>query len=207
MLWFVCLLLIGAFAWSILRAEDQKSPRPTRTLGPHPAQRPDRLTVEEVEFPVWHSQFSCPLPGGVWYSLAQRPDRGSVWDTTGLLGTPLLSITMATNRERQVGQVGHMTGFPPAVYPFAFNSMRNHSSFDLLSNSSLFGRFSTDLPKEMAALCKWSYSNILCVHVCVCACVCTRVCVCGGRGVCVCVSVVFWNRTFSIVIEHVCICL
>ncbi|XP_023861420.1 retinoic acid receptor gamma-A-like isoform X2 [Salvelinus sp. IW2-2015] len=56
---------------------------------------------------------------------------------------------MATNRERQVG---HMTGFPPAVYPFAFNSMRNHSSFDLLSNSSLFGRFSTDLPKEMAAL-------------------------------------------------------
>ncbi|XP_029478483.1 retinoic acid receptor gamma-A isoform X4 [Oncorhynchus nerka] len=59
---------------------------------------------------------------------------------------------MATNRERQVGQVGHMTGFPPAVYPFAFNSMRNHSSFDLLANSSLFGRFSTDLPKEMAAL-------------------------------------------------------
>ncbi|XP_036844588.1 retinoic acid receptor gamma-like isoform X1 [Oncorhynchus nerka] len=56
---------------------------------------------------------------------------------------------MATNRERQVG---HMTGFPPAVYPFAFNSMRNHSPFDLLANSRLFGRFSTDLPKEMAAL-------------------------------------------------------
>ncbi|KAJ8017022.1 hypothetical protein DPEC_G00013440 [Dallia pectoralis] len=59
---------------------------------------------------------------------------------------------MATNRERQVGQVGHMTGFPPAVYPFAFNSMRNHSPFDLLANSNLFGRFGADLPKEMAAL-------------------------------------------------------
>ncbi|GAA6222754.1 retinoic acid receptor gamma isoform X1 [Lates japonicus] len=57
---------------------------------------------------------------------------------------------MATNREQQVG---HMTGFPPAVYPFAFNSMRSHSPFDLLANSSLFGRFGADLPKEMAALC------------------------------------------------------
>ncbi|XP_045547574.1 retinoic acid receptor gamma isoform X1 [Salmo salar] len=56
---------------------------------------------------------------------------------------------MATNRERQVG---HMTGFSPAVYPFAFNSMRSHSPFDLLANSSLFGRFGADLPKEMAAL-------------------------------------------------------
>ncbi|XP_051961266.1 retinoic acid receptor gamma-A-like isoform X1 [Xyrauchen texanus] len=56
---------------------------------------------------------------------------------------------MATNRERQVG---HMTGFPPAVYPFAFNSMRSHPPFDLLANSSLFGRFGADLPKEMAAL-------------------------------------------------------
>ncbi|KAJ3602269.1 hypothetical protein NHX12_030028 [Muraenolepis orangiensis] len=60
-------------------------------------------------------------------------------------------VTMATNRERQVG---HMTGFPPAVYPFAFSSMRGHSPFDLLANSSLFGRFGADLPKEMAALCK-----------------------------------------------------
>ncbi|KAK7129218.1 hypothetical protein R3I94_017437 [Phoxinus phoxinus] len=56
---------------------------------------------------------------------------------------------MSTNRERQVG---HMTGFPPAVYPFAFNSIRSHSPFDLLANSSLFGRFGADLPKEMAAL-------------------------------------------------------
>lgn len=62
------------------------------------------------------------------------------------------AVTMATNREQQVG---HMTGFPPAVYPFAFNSMRSHSPFDLLANSSLFGRFGADLPKEMAALCKW----------------------------------------------------
>lgn len=61
------------------------------------------------------------------------------------------SVAMATNREQQVG---HMTGFPPAVYPFAFNSMRSHSPFDLLANSSLFGRFGADLPKEMAALCK-----------------------------------------------------
>lgn len=60
---------------------------------------------------------------------------------------------MATNRERQVG---HMTGFPPAVYPFAFNSIRSHSPFDLLANGSLFGRFGADLPKEMAALCKYS---------------------------------------------------
>lgn len=58
---------------------------------------------------------------------------------------------MATNREQQVG---HITGFPPAVYPFPFNSMRSHSPFDLLANSSLFGRFGADLPKEMAALCK-----------------------------------------------------
>ncbi|XP_041859037.1 retinoic acid receptor gamma-A isoform X1 [Melanotaenia boesemani] len=56
---------------------------------------------------------------------------------------------MATNREQQVG---HMTGFPTAVYPFPFNSMRSHSPFDLLANSSLFGRFGADLPKEMAAL-------------------------------------------------------
>ncbi|CDQ86438.1 unnamed protein product [Oncorhynchus mykiss] len=62
---------------------------------------------------------------------------------------------MATNRERQVS---HMTGFSPAVYPFAFNSMRSHSPFDLLANSSLFGRFGADLPKEMAALCKYCYS-------------------------------------------------
>ncbi|XP_036414932.1 retinoic acid receptor gamma-like isoform X1 [Colossoma macropomum] len=52
---------------------------------------------------------------------------------------------MATNRERSVG---HMTGF----YPFAFNTMRNHSPFDLLANGSLFGRYGADLPKEMAAL-------------------------------------------------------
>ncbi|XP_047223072.1 retinoic acid receptor gamma-A isoform X1 [Girardinichthys multiradiatus] len=56
---------------------------------------------------------------------------------------------MATNREQQVG---HLTGFSPAVYPFPFNSMRSHSPFDLLANSSLFGRFGADLPKEMAAL-------------------------------------------------------
>lgn len=73
---------------------------------------------------------------------------------------PGWSVAMATNREQQVG---HMTGFPPAVYPFPFNSMRSHSPFDLLANSSLFGRFGADLPKEMAALCK-SFS-LLCVFV------------------------------------------
>ncbi|GAA6069992.1 retinoic acid receptor gamma-A isoform X1, partial [Tachysurus ichikawai] len=52
---------------------------------------------------------------------------------------------MATNRS-------HMPGFPAAVYPFAFNSMRSHSPFDLMANGSLFGRFGADLPKEMAAL-------------------------------------------------------
>ncbi|RXM93343.1 Retinoic acid receptor gamma [Acipenser ruthenus] len=59
---------------------------------------------------------------------------------------------MATNRERlcaSAGQVGHMTNFPPAVYPFAF---RSHSPFDLLANGSFFGRFGADLQKEMAAL-------------------------------------------------------
>lgn len=70
-------------------------------------------------------------------------------------GPPGGSVAMATNREQQVG---HMTGFPPAVYPFAFNSMRSHSPFDLLANSSLFGRFGADLPKEMAALCE-SFSS------------------------------------------------
>ncbi|KAI4895335.1 hypothetical protein NFI96_000692 [Prochilodus magdalenae] len=55
------------------------------------------------------------------------------------------AVAMATNQ-------GHMPGFPPAVYPFAFNSMRSHSPFDLMANSSLFGRFGADLPKEMAAL-------------------------------------------------------
>ncbi|KAJ8258249.1 hypothetical protein GJAV_G00194800 [Gymnothorax javanicus] len=56
---------------------------------------------------------------------------------------------MAANRERQVG---HMTGFPPAVYPFPFKSVRSHSSFDLMPNGNMFGRFGADLPKEMAAL-------------------------------------------------------
>lgn len=65
--------------------------------------------------------------------------------------TPGRSVAMAANREQQVG---HMTSFPPAVYPFPFNSMRSHSPFDLLANTSLFGRFGADLPKEMAALCK-----------------------------------------------------
>ncbi|MBN3284490.1 RARG protein, partial [Polyodon spathula] len=45
-----------------------------------------------------------------------------------------------------------MTSFPPAVYPFAFNSIRSHSPFDLLANGSFFGRFGADLQKEMAAL-------------------------------------------------------
>lgn len=69
---------------------------------------------------------------------------------------------MATNREQQVG---HMTGFPTAVYPFAFNSMRSHSPFDLLANSSLFGRFGADLPKEMAALCKSFSIMCMCLTV------------------------------------------
>lgn len=47
--------------------------------------------------------------------------------------------------------MSHMAGF----YPFAFNSMRNNSPFDLLANGGLFGRFGADLPKEMAALCKY----------------------------------------------------
>ncbi|KAK6321275.1 hypothetical protein J4Q44_G00082510 [Coregonus suidteri] len=68
---------------------------------------------------------------------------------------------MATNRERQVS---HMTGFSPAVYPFAFNSMRSHSPFDLLANSSLFGRFGADLPKEMAALCNRHLETELCEY-------------------------------------------
>lgn len=60
-------------------------------------------------------------------------------------------FTMATNREHQLR---HMTGFPRAMYPFTFNSMRSHSPFDLLASSHLFGRFGADLPKEMAALCE-----------------------------------------------------
>uniref|UniRef100_A0A8C7YP55 Retinoic acid receptor gamma n=1 Tax=Oryzias sinensis TaxID=183150 RepID=A0A8C7YP55_9TELE len=56
---------------------------------------------------------------------------------------------MATNREHQVR---HMAGFPRAMYPFTFNSMKGHSPFDLLASSHLFSRFGADLPKEMAAL-------------------------------------------------------
>lgn len=59
---------------------------------------------------------------------------------------------MAANREHQVR---HMTGFPRAMYPFTFNSMRSHSPFDLLASSHLFGRYGADLPKEMAALCEY----------------------------------------------------
>lgn len=59
--------------------------------------------------------------------------------------------SMAANREQQVR---HMTGYPRAMYPFAFNSIRSHSHFDLLASSHLFGRFGADLPKEMAALCE-----------------------------------------------------
>lgn len=69
----------------------------------------------------------------------------------------LPSVAMAANREQQVG---HMTSFPPAVYPFAFNPMRSRSPFDLLANGSLFGRFGADLPKEMAALCEY-YSMMI----------------------------------------------
>lgn len=65
---------------------------------------------------------------------------------------------MATNREHQVR---HMTGFPRAMYPFTFNSMRSHSPFDLLASSHLFGRFGADLPKEMAALCEYFFVNYL----------------------------------------------
>lgn len=64
---------------------------------------------------------------------------------------PAALFTMATNREHQLR---HMTGFPRAMYPFTFNSMRSHSPFDLLASSHLFGRFGADLPKEMAALCE-----------------------------------------------------
>ncbi len=81
-------------------------------------------------------------------TLSHRPLK----HTTGPTSLWQSTVTMGTNRERQVG---HMTGFPPAVYPFAFNSMRSHSPFDLLANSSLFGRFGADLPKEMAALCEY----------------------------------------------------
>lgn len=69
---------------------------------------------------------------------------------------------MSANRERQVG---HMTGFPPAVYPFAFNSIRSHSPFDLLANSNLFGRFGADLPKEMAALCEYCTCSALVYYI------------------------------------------
>lgn len=64
---------------------------------------------------------------------------------------PAALSSMAANREQQVR---HMTGYPRAMYPFAFNSIRSHSHFDLLASSHLFGRFGADLPKEMAALCE-----------------------------------------------------
>ncbi len=107
-----------------------------------------RSIVSPLFPPSWESsrghgfQLFWGLPGVVRAVTFTQPPAADPW---------LCSVAMATNREQQVG---HMTGFPPAVYPFAFNSMRSHSPFDLLANSSLFGRFGADLPKEMAALCK-----------------------------------------------------
>lgn len=113
-------------------------------------QKTDRITSLK-----WTAAFFPPLH--LWQLVRRthltffqgRP--GGYKSLAACCGPLRCSVAMATNREQQVG---HMTGFPPAVYPFPFNSMRSHSPFDLLANSSLFGRFGADLPKEMAALCK-----------------------------------------------------
>ncbi|TWW56672.1 hypothetical protein D4764_08G0006590 [Takifugu flavidus] len=100
------------------------------------------LTVDEkTELESPPAQISAFT--GIFQVFGEPLPRPSSW---------VCSVAMAANREQQVG---HMTSFPPAVYPFAFNPMRSRSPFDLLANSSLFGRFGADLPKEMAALCKY----------------------------------------------------
>lgn len=108
------------------------------------------------------SRIHSPHQESSTFLRTSRCSESLITSPSGPLRTPgVCSVVMATNREQQVG---HMTGFPPAVYPFAFNSMRSHTPFDLLANSSLFGRFGADLPKEMAALCKFiSFLCVFCV--------------------------------------------
>ncbi|XP_074835594.1 retinoic acid receptor gamma isoform X1 [Carettochelys insculpta] len=63
---------------------------------------------------------------------------------------------MAANKERVCPggtPLGHMNGFPPTVYPFAFsNSIRGSPPFEVLTSAGYFRGFPTDLPKEMASL-------------------------------------------------------
>lgn len=107
-------------------------------------ERRKEKTEEGVQTSFSHLVSSARLVSSL---VSESLFRRSVQEPTRKSGPGQTPVTMATNRERSVG---HMTGF----YPFAFSSMRNHTPFDLLANSSLFGRFGADLPKEMAALCK-----------------------------------------------------
>ncbi|CAM4603401.1 unnamed protein product, partial [Caretta caretta] len=63
---------------------------------------------------------------------------------------------MAANKERVCPSgtpLGHMNGFPPTVYPFAFSSsIRGSPPFEVLTSAGYFRGFPTDLPKEMASL-------------------------------------------------------
>ncbi|XP_069614870.1 retinoic acid receptor gamma isoform X1 [Ranitomeya imitator] len=61
-----------------------------------------------------------------------------------------------SSKERLCGSgapLGHVNGFPPSVYPFAFSGgMRSSPPFEMLANGNFFRNFPTDLPKEMASL-------------------------------------------------------
>lgn len=113
-------------------------------------ERRKEKTEERTQTSFSHSVGSAHLVSSL---VSESLFRRSVQEPTRKSGPGQTSVTMATNRERSVG---HMTGF----YPFAFSSMRNHTPFDLLANSSLFGRFGADLPKEMAALCKYTFCTL-----------------------------------------------
>ncbi|KAH1175956.1 hypothetical protein KIL84_020690 [Mauremys mutica] len=69
---------------------------------------------------------------------------------------------MAANKERVCPSgtpLGHMNGFRPTVYPFAFSSsLRGSPPFEVLTSAGYFRGFPTDLPKEMASL--WSLIEV-----------------------------------------------
>ncbi|XP_063071909.1 retinoic acid receptor gamma-like [Engraulis encrasicolus] len=119
--------------------------------------RRETVKVEEEEEEKGDTRECRPSPSSSLLAGCHRsplaPSLSWLWppppralDPSRTNGPGRTPVAMATNRERPA--VGHMAGF----YPFAFSSMRNHTPFDLLANSSLFGRFGADLPKEMAAL-------------------------------------------------------
>ncbi|KAG8452689.1 hypothetical protein GDO86_004467 [Hymenochirus boettgeri] len=60
-----------------------------------------------------------------------------------------------SSKERLCGAgapLGHVNGFPPAMYPFFSGGIRSSPPFEVLANGGFFRNFPSDLPKEMASL-------------------------------------------------------